>query len=144
MTDCNHHYRAHGQRSRRVRKSVEVRRQRRHSQGKYSRHIVQTQSEKVFHLGAGNQDGNAISESHHYRPRYKLHRRPQPGYAHNHQQNSGHHRAHKQTVHPVDRDDPRDHHHKGPSRAADLRLGASQHRDQKSSHNGAINARLRG
>ena len=87
-----------------------------------ARNFVEMQSEEIFDLGAGDQDRNAVGESDDDRARDKFHRRAQPGNAHDHKQNAGHHGAHEQSVDAMNGNDACDHDDKCARRSADLRL----------------------
>ena len=89
------------------RKSVKASGQRPQPHRKYIRHFRQLQTEKIFHLRAGNQNGDAVGEADHDRPGNKFDRRAQPGEAHDDQQHSGHHGAEKKPVDAVHGNDSR-------------------------------------
>ena len=61
-------------------------------------------------------------------PGNELHRRTHASRAHDHEQYSGHHRAHEQAVNAVNRDDPGDDNNECAGRSADLRLRAAEQR----------------
>ncbi len=135
--------RCQGQSRRGVIQRAEVAGQRFHAEPEDAGDLVQVQTEEISHLGAGDQNGDAVGESDDDGPGNELHRRTHAGRAHDHQQNTGHHGAHEQSVNTVLGDDGRDHYHKGPGRAADLGPGASQQRNEEAGHDGAVNAGLR-
>ncbi len=79
------------------------------------------QCEEIFHLGAGNQNCDALVNSDDYRTRNELYRRTQPGEAHDHQQNARHHGEHEQPIHTVYSHDASYYNQEGAGRP-DLRL----------------------
>ena len=105
--------------------------------------FVEMQSEEIFDLGAGDQNGDAVGEADDDRPRNELHRRAHAGRAQDDEHHARHHRAHEQAVDAVYGDDAGDHHDERAGRPADLRLRSAQRRDQEAGDDGAVDAGLR-
>ena len=63
-----------------------LRGERLHSQPEDARNLVEVQSEEVFDLRAGDQNGDAVGEADDDRPRDELHRGAHAGDAHDDQQ----------------------------------------------------------
>ena len=132
----------YGERSRLQRQCVKVAGQCLHPQPEDSGNFLEMQSEKILDLGAGDEHRNPIGESDYDRPRDEFHSGAQSRNAHDYEQYASHHRAHEQPVHTVDGDNARDDNHKCASRPPDLRLRATQSRNQKPSDDRAINSSL--
>ena len=118
-------------------------RQRFYPQPEFSGDLGQVQAEKIFDLGAGDQDRDAIGETDHHRTRNKLHRRTHAGCAQHHEQYAGHHGAHEEAVDSVHCDNSRHHYDKCAGRPANLRFRSTQRGDKKAGHHGAVNSSLR-
>ena len=101
------------------------------------------QAEEILHLGAGNQDRDAVGEANDNRTGNKLHCRAHSGDAHDEQENTRHDRAHKQSVNAMHGDDPRDYHNESPGRSSDLCLGTTEQRNKEAGHDCAVDASLR-
>ena len=84
--------------------------------------VVHPQAEKITDLRAGNENGDAVGETDHDGARKELHRRAHAGDAQQDEQDPSHHRAGKQAIDSVPRDDARDHNHKRARGSANLRL----------------------
>ena len=70
------------------------------------------QSEKVFDLGAGNEDGDAVGKAHDHRAGNELDRRAQAGGSQHHEQAAGHDGAHQQAIEAIARQNAGDDHDK--------------------------------
>lgn len=105
--------------------------------------FVEMQAQEVFHLGAGNEDGDAIGESDDDGARDELDGRAQACDSHDDEENSGHDGAHEKAVYTVCRDDAGDYNDEGSGGPADLSLRSAEGRDEESGDDRAINAGLR-
>ena len=114
-----------------------------HAQPEDARNLGELQAEEIFHLSAGDQNGDSVGEADHHWPGNKLHSRAHAGDAHDHEQNSSHHCAHEESVDAVHRDDAGHDDDEGASWSANLSFGAAQRGDQKAGDDGAVNAGLR-
>jgi hypothetical protein len=93
--------------------------------------LSELQAEEIFHLRAGDQNGDAVGEADHDGARNELDGGAHAGDAHDHQQNSGHHGAHEKSVDAMKRDDAGHDDDEGAGGSADLSFGAAQQRDQE-------------
>ena len=84
--------------------------------------MIHLQAEEVANLGAGDKNRDAIGEADNDWPREIFHHRAHARDAKQHEKHSRHHRAHEQAINAVLCDDAGNHHHEGPSRAANLRF----------------------
>ena len=108
-----------------------------------SRQRRRLQAEQIADLRAGDQDGDAVGEADHDRPRDVLHRGPEPGDAEQDQHHAGHQGAHEQPVEAVGGDDAGHDHHECPGGSADLHARAAERRDREAGDRAAIQAGLR-
>ena len=114
-----------------------------HSQPEFAGNLVQVQAEKIFDLGARDQDRDAVGKSDYDRARNKLHRCAHTGCAQDDEYRARHDRTHVQAVDAVYGDDAGDDDDKCTCRPADLSLRSAQSGDQEPGHDGAIDAGLR-
>ncbi len=101
------------------------------------------QAEEILDLGAGNQDRDAVGESHHDRTRDELYRCSQTRRAQDDQHHPGHHRADQQPIEAIARQDAKDDDDKRPSRPADLIPRSAQSGDCEPRDNCGIQAGFR-
>ena len=115
----------------------------RHAVKKIARDLIQPQSKKIPDLRARNENCNSVREADNHRARKIFHRRAHSRDSQQHQYHAGHHRARKQSVDPVLRDDSGHHYHKCSGRSADLRLRTPQRGDHESGDYRAVQSSLR-
>src|SRR6266403_256421 len=109
----------------------------------YFRHKIMMANEEVANLRAGDEDGDPVGEADNYGTGEVF-----DGGAHSrdpkhHQEYASHDGAGEKAVDAVLRDDAGDHHHESTGRAANLRFGAAQRRNDESGNNRAVDAGLR-
>jgi hypothetical protein len=117
--------------------------QRLHAQPEDTGNFFQFEAEEIFHLRAGDEDGNAVGKADDDGTRNVLYRGAHAGQAHDDENDAGHHRAHEQAVDAVRGDDAGDDDHEGSGGAADLGGRSAERGDQKAGHYGAIDSGLR-
>src|SRR5580692_5589029 len=83
--------------------------------------LINLESKEILDLSAGNDDGNAVRETHDYRARDELDRRAQTRRSQYQQQNASHHGAHEQPIDAVSRNNSKYDDHEGASGTTDLR-----------------------
>ncbi len=110
---------------------------------KFARYRANAKPEEVLDLGRCNQDGNAVGESNHHRPRNEPYRRAEPGQSHGQQNNACHERHQRESAQSKARHNTRDDDDKRACRTADLRARTAQRRNQKSCDHCRVKARLR-
>ena len=91
-----------------------------HARPEHAGNFFQVEAEEIFHLRAGDQDGNTVREPNDDWPRNVLHRRAHSGKPHDDENDSRHHRAHEQAFDAMNGNDAGDDDHKGSGGAADL------------------------
>jgi len=126
----------------RYRKWVEVAGQRLHTLPEDAGDFGELQAEEIFHLSAGDQDGDAVGEADHDRTGNELDCRAHAGDAHNHQQNAGHHGTHEKSIDAVKGNDAGDDHDEGAGWSPIWGFGTAECGDEKAGDDGAVNAGL--
>src|SRR5260370_28483800 len=104
--------------------------------------FFQLEAEKIFHLRAGDQDGNTVGEADNDGPRNVLYRSTHAGEPHDDENDSGHHRAHEQAFDAMNGDDASDDDDKGSGWATDLGGRSAERGDQKAGDHGPVDAGL--
>ena len=123
---------------------MEARGQSFHAQPEDAWNFGELQAEEILYLSAGDQDGDAVGKADDHRAGDELDCGAHAGDAHDHQQNTGHHRTHEEAIDTVKCDDAGDDHNEGAGGSANLRLGAAQQGDQETGDDGAVDTGLRG
>src|SRR5262249_22432266 len=109
-----------------------------HAMEKISRHRIETQAEEIPDLRTGDQNSDAVGESDDDGARKIFHGGAHARDTQEQKKNAGHHRANEEASDSVLGNDSRNDNDKRTGRADDVRFGAAQRRNQKSSDNGAI------
>ena len=122
---------------------MEVAGQRLHAERENTGDFVETQSEEIFYLGAGDQDGDAVGESDDNGTRNEFHACAETGCSHDDEEHSCHHGTHEQSVGAMCSHDAGDYDDKGAGRSADLGFRSGESGDEKSGYDGAVGAGLR-
>ncbi len=110
---------------------------------KFIRYLVQGEAEEVLQLGAGDEDGNAVSEADHHRAGNELDGGTHSGKAQQHQDDARHQRTHVQAIQPVRGDNTGHHNDEGPGGSANLGARAAEGRNEETREDGAVEARFR-
>src|SRR3954447_7358468 len=122
---------------------VEATREGFHAQPEHAGNFVEVESEEVFYLRAGDEDGNSVGESNDHWAGDELYRGAEPGEAHDDQEYAGHDGAHEESIDAVSGDNARDYDDEGAGGATDLSLRAAQGGDEKSGDDRAVDSCLR-
>ncbi len=124
------------------RKSSEVPHDRFHARQKIAGNFFHLYAEEVFHLCAGDGDGDAVGEADHNRAGDELHGGAEAGDAQYDEQDAPHQRAHVEAVYAVFHDDAENDDDEGSRGAADLSGRSAQRGNNEACDDGAVKSRL--